>query len=145
MRNKWTGIFFFLILLLTLYIPVSQSAAAESDLVSVKVKIIIDDPDYFWQYPFWGARLDTIHLSGMGKSFTVSSQSSGEVFEFRVPKGYTLRLSMAFSGSRTNYGEIDLTKPRVSEKDNSLTVHLQAPPAQKVIVNSPDFDTKDIR
>ncbi|CUH95755.1 putative secreted protein [Propionispora sp. 2/2-37] len=145
LKSKCWGIVCSIVVLLALYFPVSHSAAAESDLVNVKVHVVIDNPDYFWQYPFWGAKLDTVRLSGMGRSFTIPSQSSGEVFEFRVPQGYTLRLSLEFPGSRAGYGEISLTKRRVSEKDNLLTIHLQAPATQEVIVNSSDFDTKDVR
>ncbi|HEY0174796.1 MAG TPA: hypothetical protein VGC08_00365, partial [Pedobacter sp.] len=46
---------------LGIWLPVAQAAPIQnSDLIKVTVNITIENPDYFWKYPFLGNEIDGI-------------------------------------------------------------------------------------
>ncbi len=123
-------------------LPVAQASAQNNDLITVKVTINIENPRYFWQYPFWGRQLDNIRVSGMGKTVMIPAQTSAQTVEFEVPKGYTLRVWLQFPSEISDYKEVCYEKRNINEKNNALNITLKAPDTQAVIVNSSDFDEK---
>lgn len=129
-----------LIISATVYLPVSHPVAAQdSDLQKVNVKIVIENPDYFWQYPFRGQKLTAIRLSGLGKSTLIPAGSDGKIVEFETPRGYSLRLSIDFPASQINK-QFYYVKRNVKADNSSLIITLRAPDYQPVIINSADFD-----
>ncbi len=134
------------ILVMLYFLPVQTAAAMGNDgLIDVQVQIHIEKPDYFWQYPFGGKKLDNLLISGMGKSYTVYDGSAGDTFTFAVPKGYTLRLGITFPDS-VNYNKtIYFSKRKVTEKDHLLAITLKAPEYQDVFFQAPDFDEKTVQ
>lgn len=139
-------LFMSLTLAMLFFLPVQPAAAMGNDgLIDVQVQIHIEKPDYFWQYPFGGKKLDNLMISGMGKSFTVYASSAGDTFTFSVPKGYTLRLAIAFPDSGSYNKTIYFSKKNVSEKDRFLSINLKAPEYQDVLFQTTDFDEKTMQ
>lgn len=133
-------------LVMLLFLPVQPAAAMGNDgLIDVQVQIRIEKPDYFWQYPFGGKKLDNLTISGMGKTYTVYASSTGDTFTFAVPKGYTLRLGISFPDSVSYNKTIYFSKRKVDEKDRFLAITLKAPEYQDVLFQAPDFDEKTVQ
>ncbi len=106
----------------------SQAEAAQGDLVPVTVKVTIENPDYFWKYPFWGRQLDAIRVYGMGRTVFISPQSAGEAIVFEVPNGYKLKLTLGFqSGAATLHESSYITPWGAGNSDNQAKISLSAP------------------
>jgi hypothetical protein len=129
-------------IMLALSPAVQASPVQNGDLVTVSVTIAIENPGYFWQYPFWGRQLDSIRVAGMGKSVIIPNQSSEQAVVLEVPRGYTLRVWLQFSDGISAYKEVCYEKRKISERDSDMHISLKAPEAQAVILGSSDFDEK---
>lgn len=123
---KKTVLLFLSALCLLLFAP-PVSAAPSSDIVKVAVKVNIENPDYFWSYPFGGKQLDQIRFTGAGKSFTIDAGSAGQTFEFEVPQSYTFRLYVNLRSNASSVYEYTFEKRAVSDSNNSITINLRAP------------------
>lgn len=123
---KKTVLFLLSALCLLLFSP-AVSAASSTDIVKVAVKVNIENPDYFWSYPFGGKQLDQIRLTGVGKSFTIDAGSAGQTFDFEVPQSYTFRLYVSLRSNAASVYEYTFEKRAVSNSNNTLTVTLRAP------------------
>lgn len=123
---KKTVLFLLSVLCLLLFSS-AVSAAPSSDIVKVAVKVNIENPDYFWNYPFGGNQIDQIRLTGVGKSFSIDARSAGQTFEFEVPRSYTFRLYVSLRSSAASVYEYTFEKRAVSDSNNTLTVTLRAP------------------
>lgn len=127
---------------LGIWLPVVQAAPLQnSDLIKVTVNITIENPDYFWKYPFLGKEIDSIRISGMGQSFFIQPGSSGERVEFDVPKNYRLKIALELQNNSetvkvTRYS----TKRGADDKKNALEILLKAPAPQSIILTAADFE-----
>jgi hypothetical protein len=135
-----------LLLVSFLSLGICQSAAQavplhNSELVRVTVHVTIENPEYFWKYPFLGKQLDEIRISGMGKSYSIPSPSDGESVEFEVPKNYKLRVGLVLENNNAIIKEYSFsTKRGADERKAVLHIVLKAPQPQSVILAAPDFD-----
>lgn len=122
---------------------VAQAAPVTNDqLVKVTVNITIENPEYFWQYPFWGKQLEEIRISAMGNTTTIHSQSSGQQVEYQVPKGYKFRVWLDFSDGNSTYKKLYIAKQDINMATKRLNIILKAPDEQEVIIKSSDFTEK---
>lgn len=120
----------------------TQAAPSQnSELIGVTVNVIIEKPEYFWEYPFYGKQLDSIRISGMGKSFYVQPASDGDKIQFEVPKNYKLRIGIEFLNNNSIIKEYSYSTRRgIDEKKSLLTIVLKAPEPQSAIIATTDFD-----
>lgn len=114
--------------------------AANNDLVKVTVNIAVENPDYFWHYPFSGVPLDSIRVSSMGKTFSVPSLSEGQKLEFDVPKGYKFRVFVEFPSSHSTVQYVYRVKQEISAANNVFNISVKAPESQPIIVNAAGFE-----
>lgn len=127
---------------LGIWTPAVHSAALpNNDLIKVTVNITIENPDYFWKYPFFGKQIDAIRVSGMGQNFSVQADSRGEKIEFDVPKDYKLKIALAFQNNNETVKEFRYSTKRGAENSrNSLNILLKAPAPQSVTFTTGDFE-----
>ncbi len=112
-----------------------------SDLIKVTVNITIENPEYFWQYPFLGKEIDGIRVSGMGQNFLIQPASSGKRVEFDVPKNYRLKIALELQNNNETVKETRYsTKRGVDDKKNTLEILLKAPEPQSIILTTADFE-----
>lgn len=112
-----------------------------SELIRVMVNVSIENPEYFWRYPFLGKQLDSIRISGMGKSYYIQPTSNGETVEFEVPKNYKLRIGLELQNNNSIIKEYSFSTRRgVDEKKAILHIVLKAPEPQSAILATSDFD-----
>lgn len=125
-----------------MWISSAQAAVSQhNDLIKMTVHISIENPDYFWKYPFSGRQLDAIRVSGMGQTFFVQTNSGGETFEVNVPKDYKLKLALAFQNNNETVKEFRYaTKRGAADGRDTLTIVLKAPEPQPVIFTTRDFE-----
>ncbi len=143
MCRKFFMIMVVFLLVTGLFLPVVQAANASKDeLIKVSVNVTIEDPEYFWQYPFWGKQLESIRISGMGNTITLNPQSGGQLVEYQVPKGYKFRVWLEFLNGNSTYKKLFLAKQDIDETNKTLNIVLKAPGKQAIIINSSDFDEK---
>jgi hypothetical protein len=127
---------------LTFFVSVWPGAAeaASNELVTVKVNIVIDNPDYFWQYPFGGKGADSIMISGMGKKDTIETSSTSKLVTFDVPKTYQFRMSLDLCNKAAVLKSFSFSKRDINENNSSFTIELKAPAPEQVKVESKEFD-----
>lgn len=127
---------------LGIWLPVVQAGPIQnSDLIKITVNITIENPDYFWKYPFLGKEIDGIRISGMGQSFFIRPTSSGERVEFDVPKNYRLKIALELQNNNETVKETRYsTKRGVDDKKNTLEILLKAPGPQSIILTTADFE-----
>ncbi|HWR40532.1 MAG TPA: hypothetical protein VN611_13620 [Patescibacteria group bacterium] len=117
----------------------TSAAAADGDLQRVVINVIVENPDYFWKYPFQGQPLDTIRVSGVGRTINISPQTNGEKMELDVPKGYKFRIYFELQNAVTTMKYVYMTK-RISGTDKTLDVVLKAPESQPVVIVTPEWE-----
>lgn len=142
----WFSKIFIVLMISFLSLGICRSAAQaaslqNSELIRVAVNVVIENPEYFWKYPFLGKQLDGIRVSGMGRSFYVQPTSDGAKVEFEVPKNYKLRIGIEFQNNNSVIKEYSYsTKWGVNEKKDMLNIVLKAPQPQTAIITTSDFD-----
>lgn len=114
--------------------------ASASDLVTVKVNIVIDNPDYFWQYPFDGKGADGILVSGMGKKSIVEAASAGRTLTFEVPKSYQFRMSLDVCNKSAVLKSLSFIKNDINKDNSTFTIILKAPAPEQIKVEAKEFD-----
>ncbi|WP_371381129.1 hypothetical protein [Sporomusa aerivorans] len=130
-----------LFLLLTGAAAPFQAQASSRDLTRVTVIFKVDNPDYFWHYPFLGKPLDQITVSSFGKTFTIPSSSDTDKIEIDVPTDYYLRLNIQLQSDDTTLQTIPyISKHRIRSGSTSFTIVLKAPEPQSVKISSDDFE-----
>ena len=102
-------------------------AAPSSEMVKVAVKVNIENPDYFWGYPFGGKQLDQIRLTGVGKNFSIDTHSAGQTLEFEVPHSYSFRLYLSLRSNDSSVYEYTFEKRAINSSNNTITINLRAP------------------
>ena len=127
------------LLLLTLLGQPAAAAPGDGDLQRVVINVAIDNPDYFWKYPFQGRPLENIRVSGIGRTINIGPQTDGQKIELDVPRGYKFRIYFDFQNGAATMKYVYLTK-RISDGDKTLEVVLKAPEAQPVIIVTPDWE-----
>lgn len=116
------------------YQAVTEAAGMESDLLLVTVQVKVENPEYFWNYPFEGRAMDGIRVSGLGKTFTINAPSSGEKLGFEVPKDYKFRIYVDFlSNGATVKSLVYSSRWGVDRQNKEFTITLKAPEPQSVI------------
>ncbi len=131
-----------LLVLAGVCLPSAPVQAGQADMVQVGVQLTIENPDYFWKYPFWGRPMDSIRVYGLGKTVYISSQSAGETLLFDVPKGYKLKLALAFQSGGTTLKEMNyLTDWGASEANHSVSIRLTAPEPAPIQIKVSDLET----
>lgn len=117
------------------------SSVLARDLTHVTVLVKIENPDYFWQYPFLGKQLDRVSISSFGKTYTIAASSDSEKIEVDVPTDYYLRMNMQLqSGGATLQNLSYSSKHRVRRSDQTMTIVLKAPEPQSIKISSEDFE-----
>lgn len=143
---SWFPKMFIVLMISFLSLGICQSTAQaapsqNSELIGVTVNVMIENPEYFWRYPFLGKRLDGIRISGMGKSFYIQPTLDGDKVQFEVPKNYKLRIGIEFLNNNSIIKEYSYSTRRgVDEKKGMLTIVLKAPEPQSAIIATKDFD-----
>ena len=117
----------------------AEAAAGDGDLQRVTINVVIDNPDYFWKYPFQGRPLDGIRISGVGRTVNIAPQTDGQKVELDVPRGYKFRIYFDFQNAVTTMKYVYLTK-RINDSDKTLDVVLKAPESQPVLIVTPDWE-----
>ena len=141
MMEKAKRFLYGMMLAALLLFSASQAEAADGDLVPVTVKVTIENPDYFWKYPFWGRQIDSIRIYGMGKTVFLPLQSAGEAIVFDVPKGYKLKLTLGFqSGAATLQETSYITPWGASNSDNQAMISLSAPETAPVKIRITELE-----
>ncbi|VBB05064.1 Hypothetical protein LUCI_0270 [Lucifera butyrica] len=115
-------------------------AAPQNDLITVTVHLTIENPDYFWQYPFAGKQLDGIGISGMGEKITLLPASSGQTLKFEVPEGYQFRLWLDFLSNSAVTKEVTFVKNNIDATNHTFTITLKAPLPQLPEADATGFD-----
>ena len=129
------------LLILVMWIPVVQGASRETELVKITVNVSIENPDYFWGYPFLGKKLDGLRVSAIGKSFYLKPNSNGEKIEFEVPRDYKFRLSIGLQNNNVIFKETNyVTKWGVNKTRDTLDIVLKAPEPQSIIITTSTLD-----
>ena len=136
-RQWMKGLLFSLLLILTGM--TSPAAAADGDLQRVTVNVTVENPDYFWKYPFQGQTLDTIRVSGVGRTIVISAPEKGQKLELDVPRGYKFRIYFELQNSATTMKYVYMTN-RISSNDKTLEVVLKAPETQPPVIVTPDWE-----
>lgn len=131
------------ILAVLVYLTGMLPGAAEAysnELVTVKVNIVIENPDYFWQYPFGGKGADGILISGMGKKDMIETLSAGKLVTFDVPRTYQFRMFLDVCNKASVLKSFSFSKNNIKENNSSFTVVLKAPLPESVKVEAKEFD-----
>ena len=119
----------------------STVLANGNDLTRVTVLVKIENPDYFWQYPFFGKQLDRITISSYGKTYTIAASSDSEKLEIDVPTDYYLRMNVQLqNGGATLQSLSYSSKHRIRRSDPTMTIVLKAPEPQSIKISSEDFE-----
>lgn len=135
------GMVLCMLILLTGSIAPCAAQAKNSDLTRVSVTIKVDNPDYFWQYPFLGKQLDQITIASFGKTFTIPSATDMQRIDIDVPPDYYLRLNIQLQNNGTTLQNIAyITKHRLRSGDTNFTLVLKAPEPQSIAIVSDDFE-----
>lgn len=130
-----------LALAVLLWLP-SQTVQAAADLTPVKVKITIENPDYFWKYPFWGRPLDAVRIYGLGQTAIIEPQSGGETVLFNVPNGYKLKLTLSLQSGGATVKEMNyLTEWGAAASRNQAEIRLSAPEPAAVQIKVTELET----
>jgi hypothetical protein len=136
--SRVVAIFLFV---LVMWVPVTQAASQGNELIKVTVNVIIENPDYFWRYPFEGKQLDGIRVSALGKSFNVQPASNGQKIEFDVPKDYKFRVTIGLQNNDSTFKEMSyITKWGLNERNGMLNITLKAPEFQSITIMASSFD-----
>ncbi|MEN6565921.1 MAG: hypothetical protein ABFC57_06440 [Veillonellales bacterium] len=135
---------FMLLLLFTcmtiVFLPIAAASAADSDFVKVTVNLTIENPEYFWQYPFLGKKIDRVCVSSMGEKQYIEAQSSGQIFEFNFPKDYQFRMRVELQNNNSVVNTLYFSKRGINETNNTFNILLKAPEPQSVVVQAQGFD-----
>lgn len=114
--------------------------AAANELITVKVNIVIDNPDYFWHYPFGGIGADELAVTGMGKRDVIENGSAGKLVTFQVPKSYQFRMSLDVCGKNSVLKSMSFSKNNINKDKQSFTITLKAPEPELIKVEAKEFD-----
>ena len=142
-KKKFARIAFFLLFILTFYLaPGNRTAAAgnDSDLCKVVVHITIDNPEYFWRYPFQGQQLDSIRVAGVGKTINLTAPTEQADFEVAVPVGYHFRLYLDLLNAAGDRKYVYSSQDPVSAEHANFHIVLKAPDSQPPIINAPEWE-----
>lgn len=119
----------------------STVLANGNDLTRVTVLVKIENPDYFWQYPFFGKQLDRITISSFGKTYTINASSDSEKLEIDVPTDYYLRMNIQLqNGGATLQNLTYSSTHRIRRSAPTMTIVLKAPEPQSIKISSEDFE-----
>lgn len=139
--KRFLGLVCISLFALVMWTPDAKAESKENELIKVTVNVIIENPKYFWKYPFWGKQLDGIRVSALGKSFNVQPTSNGRKIEFEVPKDYKFRVSIGLESDNATIKEMNyVTKRGINEKTGMLDITLKAPETQPIIVTASTLD-----
>ena len=135
------GVVLCMLILLTGVTAPFSAQAKNNDLTRVSVTIKVDNPDYFWQYPFLGKQLDQITIASFGKTFTIPSSTDTQKIDIDVPPDYYLRLNIQLQNNGATLQNIAyITKHRIRSGDTNYTLVLKAPEPQSIAIASDDFE-----
>lgn len=140
MRVKPFLVLLTFLFLLTNLITVAAASPQDNNLVKVTVNLAIDNPEYFWRYPFSGKRADRLCISSMGQKLYIPKSGVGQKLEFYVPRGYQFRMTVEIQEENSALASMYFAKRGINEENNTFSVTLSAPAAQPVVVNSRGFD-----
>lgn len=141
MKRKFCLLLCMLLLLTGTTAIVLPAQARSGDLNRVTIVVKVENPDYFWHYPFQGKQLDQITIASFGKVFTIPALTDTEEMEIEVPTGYYLRLNIHLQAGDTTLQSIPyISKKRVRPGNTNFTLVLKAPEPQPFQVSSDDFE-----
>lgn len=128
-----------------LFLPIAAAAGPDSEFVKVTVNLTIENPDYFWQYPFSGRTVDRICVSSMGEKQYIEAQATGQKFEFKFPKDYQFRMRVELQNNTSVINTLVFSKRGINETNNTFNIVLKAPDSQPVVVHSEGFDETKVQ
>lgn len=123
----------------------ASPSAQDSEMVKVTVNLTIENPEYFWRYPFSGKSIDRICVSSVGQRIYIPNLASEQKLDFYIPRSYQFRMSVELQDHNSTLASMFFSKKGINESNNTFNLILKAPDALPIVIKAVGFDEKKIQ